>query len=131
MNIKELEQMLDEQTKRKQRGAKAGGGYDVSFAVCKTCFAISIYKEPTKYSFSDSDYWQPVFHEKTKRLYVVCAGAYGGYKVQKKSAGIGRIQFNNKLLADYMATKEADHPREIYANWGWDDECSKAYIQFD
>lgn len=88
--------------------------------------ALTVYREPKKLHFGSLEYWQPVFVEEKKRVYLMYGNEDKGYKVIKNSkSAIGRVQYRNLDLEGYL--QRSGDKRRV-GNWILDTECGWPFI---
>lgn len=134
MNNNDLMKAANEQTKN--RTTSRNSGYDVMVSVSakekhnNVRVTITIYREPRRSHYTNSEYWQPVYFPELNRVYMLYADKRTGYKVVKNTkSAIGHIKFAMPAMSEFLLTQPDKLPR--FENWLWDSECAKPYIQLD
>ena len=137
MKLETLEQMAKSQCKR--RSACFNNGYPVKITKVRYGknekyayrVAMDVYEEPCNCNFKKTTFWLPVYVPNLKRLYLVYSDKNTGYKnvAPNSKKKIGRIEFQNKALMTTLDSLFIGGNKDLFFNWKWDTDCSRAYIE--
>ena len=130
----QIMRLVNTQGKTKRHVHIYNGGCDVALGLTTNgkgqwCSTLTVYREPKKSHFKDVNFWLPLFEKETNRVYLTYSNETDGYKVIKNSkSAIGRVQFKNTELEDFLVESDDLHRFE---KWVWDNDARLPFIRLD